>query len=270
MKKTVLTTMALCALYFVLCTRAQAQTFDFNKAYQDHLYSLTLYNQAYSDYQDAKNSYLANKTLSLKEDARQKTLNMLKVRDQMMTVYMQMLKQKIVEDKGLGTDDINNIFVKIDSEIEWYKSDKEKYNPNDSLETLFGRSEEARVRYKSNTLLTIDETLVNIGLGEEIALRNDHESVYSTLKTAIDTGVAVGKLTLNPFNHWLTDIDATDSLLKQNESDVRIQIRKIYEQSYSPQGSFEASIEILGQGVQQLFQFNEFLTEVLNYIKNQQ
>ncbi|KKQ92149.1 MAG: hypothetical protein UT58_C0011G0026 [Microgenomates group bacterium GW2011_GWC1_39_7b] len=262
--------MALCALYFVLCTRAQAQTFDFNKAYQDHLYSLTLYNQAYSDYQDAKNSYLANKTLSLKEDARQKTLNMLKVRDQMMTVYMQMLKQKIVEDKGLGTDDINNIFVKIDSEIDWYKSDKEKYNTNDSLETLFGRSEEARARYKTNTLLTIDEALVDIGLGEEIALRNKHEAVYSTLKTAIDAGVATGKLTLNPFNHWLTDIDATDSMLKQNESDVRTRIQKIYNQSYSPQGSFEASIEILGLGIPQLSQFNKFLVEVLNYIKNQQ
>ncbi|QQG41927.1 MAG: hypothetical protein HYV90_01280 [Candidatus Woesebacteria bacterium] len=270
MKKAVLTTLVLGSLYLVLSTSIHAQTFDFNKAYQDHLYNLTLYNQAYSDYQDAKNSYLANKTLSLKEDARQKTLNMLRSRDQMMTVYMQMLKQKIVEDKGLSGEDKNNIFVKIDSEVDWYKSDKEKYNSNDSLETLFSRSDEARARYKANTLLTIDEALVDIGLGEEIALRNEHEAVYSTLKTAIDAGVATGKLTRNPFNHWLTDIDATDSMLKQNESDVRTRIQKIYNQSYSPQGSFEASIEILGLGVPQLSQFNKFLTEVLNYIKNQQ
>ena len=57
---------------FFLVSSAQAQEFDFTKAYQDYIYNQTIYEQAYSAYDEAKNSYLKNQTLTLKEEARKK------------------------------------------------------------------------------------------------------------------------------------------------------------------------------------------------------
>lgn len=248
---------------------AQAQTFDFNKAYQDYQYIKTVYDQSYSDYQDARNAYQRNPTLSLKEEARKKTLTLLINRDQLLSTYLTALRTKIQEDTGLSDDDKNNIFGKIDAEVLWYNNDKSKYNTNDSLETLFGRSSESASRYKTNTILTIDESLIDIGLGEETSLRLNHEQTYSTIKSIIDAGVASGKLSMNPFNHWLSDIDTTDQLLKQNEAAVKTQVQKIYSQSYSPQGSYEGSVNLLLGGIKPLSQLNEFLREIISFLKNQ-
>lgn len=262
--------LVLSTLYFVLSTSAQAQTLTFDRAYQDYQYNLTLYGQAYSDYQDTKNAYLANQTLSLKEDARKKTFAMLVARDQLMVVYLTALRTKISELSGLSTDDKNAIFGKIDSEVNFYTNHKTSYQTNDDLPTLFNASGQSQNQYKDKSSLIVNEALFDISLGQVSGIRQNQEQIYSTLKSVINEGVAAGKLTLDPFNHWFTDIDATDTTLKQNEDTAKSQIQKIYTQSYSYQGGYSTSVNTLTSSVKSLSQLNEFLTEVVNYIKNQQ
>lgn len=262
--------MTVTILVALLAQPAKAQTFDYNKAFEDYQYNLTLYRQSFSDYENAKNAYLqGGQTLPLKEAARQKTLAMLKTRNQLLVVYLTALRQKIVEDRGLVFDEKNTLFGKIDQEVAWYLSDKSNYRDSDSLENLFTKNEAVKDRFKKNTSLVVSEVLIYIGVGEQAGLRIDHENIYSTLKSIIDAGVASGKLSLTPFNHWLSDIDATDQLLKDKESAAKAEIQKIYSQSYSPKGNYESSLEILSSSLLPLSQLNEFLTEVLNYIKNQ-
>ncbi len=271
MKKTVLLiaiAIVLSTKYFVPST-VWAQTFDFNKAYQDYIYTLSVYDQSFSDYEDARDFYKKDKTLTLKEEARKKTLTMLRNRDELERVYLTALRLKIVELKGLKDEEKVNIFAKIDSEAAWYQSHKENYKDGDSLEDLFNKSDEATDRYKNTTQQIIYEALFTVSLGEVTGLRSDHERMYSDLRGIIDTGVNEGKLDINPFNRWFTDIENVISELKDNEQKAKDQIQKIYGQTYSPKSSYDTAIATLSSSVTLLKQLNNFLIEVVNSIKNQ-
>ena len=272
MKKTALLialAIALSTKYFVPST-IFAQTFDFNKAYQDYQYALNVYQGAYTNYQDSKDFYSKNPTLTLKEDARQKTLAMLKDRDQLLSVYLTMLRMKIVETTGLSLDDKNNIFGKIDPQVKWYQDHLVSYQDGDSLDTLFSKSDEVQNEYKTNTLPIIYESLFDISLGAEVGIENDMVSVYSNLKDIVNARVASGNLDINPFNRWFSDIDSAIQTLNQNNDLAKTQIAKIYGQYYTISSSFGTSTDTLATSVKSLTQLNNFLTEVLTSLKNQQ
>lgn len=246
----------------------QAEDLSYNKSFQDYQYNLTQYNEAFSSFSNAKSAYLSNPTLNLKEEVRGKMYTMLTTRDQLLSVYLVALKTKIAGDGGLTDEDKGSILSKINSDIEWYDADKAKYSTSDSLEMLLGRSEESKNRYQTKTYVVTSEALSYITLGQEITLRLKHEQILSGLKSLIDSSVASGKLTASPFTHWFEDIAATDQTLKQNEDKLRQEIAKVEERSYYSKDVCDNCNEILSSSVLSLSQFNEFLTEVLNYIDN--
>jgi hypothetical protein len=270
MKKTALFISVLCTLYFALYTNVSAQTFDANKAYQDYQYSLDVYNQSNKTFIEAKNFYLTNKTLTLKEDARKKLLTMLRNRDRLEWVYLTALRMKIVENKGLTNDEKGGIYTKIDNEVAWYKSHIDNYKDGDPAEDLFNKSAESQTRLKTNSSPIVYESLFMISLGEEINLRQEHDSIFNNLKSIIEKGVNDGKLDMNPFNRWFTDIGLVVDQLKQNEDLSRTQIQKLYNQYNSNSGAYNTAIETLISSIKPLSQLNRFLIEVLTSIKNQQ
>lgn len=259
---------ALIGLSVCLPITAVAQSFSFEKAYQDYQFSLTQYQKAYSDYVYAKGAYLMNPTLNLKDDARNKTLNLLVNHDQLLKVYLSMLRTKIVENNGLMDSEKNTIMSEIDSEIEWYNSDKANLSDNDSLDTLFNKSEDLKSRYTSTTNSLIKKSLTYITLGEEVSIKNTQNQIYGDLKAYIDSMVAIGKLSLTPFNRWFTDINRVNESLSQNESDVREQIGKIADSFVTSESSYGSCIQLLSSSTAYLSQYNQYLTQVLNYIKN--
>ncbi len=270
MKKTALITLSVFILIGLLVKTIRADEFNFAKAFQDYQYSLQTYENSYSDYSDARDFYLKNKTLTLKEDARKKTLKMLRDRDQLEVVYLTTIRLKIIETKGVSDSDKNTIFGLIDGEVEWYKNHQTNYKDGDPLEDLFNKNKESESRYKTNTLQVAYEALFLISLGEETGIRQDNEIEYSNLKTIINEGVAAGKLDMNPFNRWFSDVDSTIQILKTNEELAKTQIKVIHTQSYSPLSSYNTSIETLTSSLQALSQLNNFLIEIVTSIKNQQ
>lgn len=266
MKKLALFLAVLGIFSYVFCSKVFGQILTFDRAYQDYQYNLTVYNQAFQDFEDAKNAYLANQTLALKETARQKTYTMLVDRDTLMAVYLTAVRTKISELTGLSSDEKNNIFGKIDPEVIFYTNHKSSYGSGDSLDQLFATSSQSQNQYTTKTNLVVQEALFDISLGQLAGLRINHEQIFTFLNSMIDSGVAAGKLTRDPFSRWLTDIDATDQTLKQNEATAMTQIAQIYSQSYGLGGGYDAAITTLSQNVTGLNQYNEFLSEVLNYI----
>ncbi len=262
MKKSTQILLVLSALYMVLSTGVQAQEFDFDRAYQDYQFSLTAYDQAYTGFGAARDFYLKNPTLTLKEDARKKTLAMLKSRDQLYIVYLTALRMKIVEVKGLTSDEKGAMFTKIDNEVAWYKSHAENYKDGDFLEDLFNKSSESESRYKTNTSPIIYEALFTISLGEQVGLRQDHEAVYSELRAGVTNP--------DPYSRWFNDIENIVKVLKENEEAAKTQLQKMYSQNYSPVSSYNSAIATLTTSLKPLSQINEFLIEVATAIKNQQ
>lgn len=248
-------------------SHAQEQDVDSSKSYKDYQYHLTLYKNFFSDFNNSKSKYLANPTLNLKEDTRLKMFDMLTQRDQLLSVYLAMLKIRITENEGITNEDKNHISSKIDTDIKWYEEDKSRFLISDSLEVLLGKSEESKKRYQTSTFNVIGEALDHLTLGQEITLRVKHQQVFSDLKTMISAGVSSGKFTESPFTHWLEDIEATNQSLMENEDKLRQEILKDRDYSY-PRKVCENCSKIFSDSVLSLSRINEFLTEVLNYIDN--
>jgi hypothetical protein len=268
MKKAALTILLL-SVFLFSPSRAKAQTFDAAKAFSDYQYQLTIYQQDYSGFQDAKTFYLGNPTLQLKEVARQKTIKMLKSRDNLMSVYLTSLRIQILETKGFDDSQKNSIFGKIDSEVDWYKKHINVYLDGDQLVDLFNKSDESKSRYETNTLPIIDESLFDIGLSQEIGLRVSHQEIYSELKNYINEQVSLGKLRIDPFNRWFNDIEAVSELLKTNETEGSAKIQTIYAHNYGIRSAYDDAIEILESSVISITQLNNYLTEMLASIQNQ-
>jgi len=256
-------------LYCIVSTRVYAQTFDAAKAYSDYQYQLSIYQQDYSDFLDAKTFYKENPTLQIKEDTRQKTLKMLRDRDQLMAVYLTAIRMQILQTNGFTQDQKNVIYNKIDPEIAWYQAHIKNYLDGDVLEDLFNKSDESKSRYSTNTTPIIDESLFDIGLSQEIGLRLAHQQIYSDLKNYINTQVSAGKLRIDPFNRWLNDTDAVLQQLQTNETTAESKIQLINSQNYNIGTTYDDSTQILTSSIGPLTQLNNYLSEMLASIQNQ-
>jgi hypothetical protein len=268
MKKATLIVIFILFFLFVP-SKVSAQVFDAQKAYSDYQYQLSIYQQDYSDFQDAKTFYLANPTLQLKEDARQKTLKMLKDRDNLMVVYLTALRMQILDSNGFDDSQKNAIFAKIDPEVAWYQNHITNYLDSDELTDLFNKSDESKSRYATNTTPIIDESLFDIGLSQETGLRMAHQQIYTDLKNYINDQVAAGSLKIDPFNMWLNDTDSVLQLLQTNETSATTKIQGLYTQNYGIGSAYNDATQILTSSIKPLSQLNSYLTEIVTSIQNQ-
>src|SRR3972149_3570052 len=237
MQRTVLTIIFLIYLVLVKPINVYAQDFSFKKAFEDYQFQESAYSDSYSDYEKYKDAYLKNPTLTLKEDARKKTLAMLKLRDELQKVYLTALRMRLVENAGLTGDEKGVLFTKIDPEVDWYIKHKSDYTDIDPLTLLFNKSGESEARYKNTTVKIVYESLFYISLGDEVDLRVTQENIYKNLTDTINIGVAEGKLDINPFNRWFLDIADVTGKLRANENLGKTAIQKMYAQASSPSTS---------------------------------
>lgn len=231
MKKTASIIFSLLILAGLFTPKVKAQEFSAAKAYEDYQFELTTFQNSYDEYQKAVGFYKKNPTLQLQEEARQKTLTMLRQRDQLLSTYLTALRMQVLETTGFKDDEKAAIYGKIDPEVAWYKTHKDSYTNGDELATLFGRSDEVKSRYQTLTKFIVYESLFDISLSQELGLRLDHQAVYSDLKNYINDQVANGTLTIDPFNRWLSAIDGVLQTLTQNETLARKKIQLLYTQS---------------------------------------
>ena len=265
MKKTALAIVIAFAIFtsFGLKT-SNSQEFTFEKSYQDYIFTQSRYSESFSTYQKARDAYLKNQTLTLKEEARKKTLEMLRNRDELLRVYLTALRVKIVEVGGLTQAEKEIVLAKLDSEVIYYKDHKEGYKDSDTLETLFSRSKESENRYKLDSGRKIYEALFNTSLGEVVDSRLKHQEAYTSIRGEIDTKVAEGKVRIDPFNRWFTDIEGVVGELKIQEDKAKTAILKLYaDGSTNPASVFKTSIVPFEKSKDLLSTINRFLEELL-------
>lgn len=161
-----------------------AQDFNFNRAHNDYLYTFNQYRQAHDEYIVARQAYLNYQTLTSKAEAHEKTLNMLKWRDETARTYLIALRTKLAETTGVVNYEQSTLYVKLDDDISWFTQHKENLTAAGSLEDLIENSNEAKKRY-SNSEKLIYQTLVSILAAKEEKLRDRIEQVISALEKKI-------------------------------------------------------------------------------------
>lgn len=263
-------TAILLVLFFSFPGQITAQGLTFDKAYQDYLYTRTVYENSYRDFESSKNAYLGNRTLSLRDEAKGKLLIMLRNRDQLMSTYLTALRTKISELPSLTPELKNGILGKLDTEVAWYTNHKTNYKDDDQLETLFQKNKEAETHQKESLIYAVNESLFDITLGEQQGLRVVQEQIFADLKEIINKEVEAGKLTLTPFNNWFNDVERSVQVLKDNETKASAELQKMYTQKNVNTKAYISAIDMLGNSIQPLAQLNQYLTEILTYIINHQ
>lgn len=256
-------------LFFSSIHPLSAQEFDANKAYADYQYQLSIYQENYSSFKDARTFYQNNSTLQLKEDLRQKTLKMLKSRDYLIATYLTALRIQILETTGFDNSQKGSISDKIDSETNWYKNHMDVYKNGDELVDLFNKSDESKSRYTTDTTPIISESLFDITLSQEIGLRSSHQKIYSELRNYIDKKVEEGKIKIDPFNRWFNDTESILKTLEENEKTARSKVDNIKNYSYNLESAYDDANKTLYSSVSPIFQLNSYLTEMLTSIQNQ-
>lgn len=258
-------------LFFALGQKTiLAQDFNFDKAYQDYIFTQSQYQNAHSAYTDAKETYLKNPTLTLKEEARKKTRLMLIARDELERVYLTALRMKIFETKGVESGQKNTTLASLDSEVAWYKDHLAAYPDGEPLESLFTKSTEVETHYKTTTLPLIYNSLFQISLGQLAGFRMDQEDIYKSVRDFIQTQVDSGTMRIDPFNRWFNDIQTTVTTLKDNETKAATQVTKLNtEGNFSPSGTFKSGVGKLSTSQNLILQLNGFLLELITAVRTQ-
>lgn len=162
-----------------------AQESDFNRTYQDYLYSFNQYQEAHQLYANDKIAYLDYQTLTAKNNVFKSTLKMLQLRDDVVRSYLTVLRRKATETDGLSDFDKQILYSKIDSEVNWHVSHRNLLASANKLEDLFAFSDQAESRYLQTQSIAY-QTLGAFPAGDLTVLRGQTNEEISQFKDKID------------------------------------------------------------------------------------
>ena len=108
-----------------------------------------LYRTSYQGYVTSKNKYLTYRTLAAEKEALDNGRSFLKIREQYIILYLNMLRDKVSEQGGFSLTERNLIISKLDVENTWLNSHRSFYDTPTTLLDLQRVADQTQDRYES-------------------------------------------------------------------------------------------------------------------------
>lgn len=258
---------ALFLLFSLACVSAQEEPeLDFNRAYQDYLYTYGQYREAHNQYITAREQYLTYKTLTAKTLALEQTLDMLQKRDEAVRTYLTALRMKMAETTGISDYKQNTLYLKLDAEVSWYIEHREELTSAATLEDLVKTSGEAESRY-DKTLVLIFQALGVILGGKENNIRNQIDEQVELIKDKISQIRDKGDKDTTTAERWL--LEAENKLTRSQEKlDKAMTILNALKSSdRNKEGDYNESRELIQESHLYLKEANSYLKELIREVK---
>lgn len=251
---------------FTLTNAQETPEFNFNRAYQDYLYTYGQYREAHNQYVTAREQYLTYKTLTAKTLALEQTLDMLQKRDEAVRTYLTTLRMKMAETTGIANYKQNTLYLKLDAEVSWYIEHREKLSSAATIEDLVETSEEAESRY-NKTLVLIYQALGIILEGKENNIRNQIDEQVELIKDKISQIRERGDKDTTTTERWLLEAEnkLTRSQEKLNEAMTILDSLKPSERD--KEGNYIASQKLFQESHLYLKETNSHLKELIREVK---
>ncbi|MBI2103844.1 hypothetical protein HYT59_02475 [Candidatus Woesebacteria bacterium] len=249
-------------LFFFVALPANSQDLNFQSAFENYLGARDSYNREYSEFQKARDFYLATKTLVQKENVRRETYEMLISRDDLMSAYLTAIWSRLYQTPGGGGNEKSDILSDLVGEIDWYKNHKSIYNQDlDTLETLFDKSKGAKKHHEETTSFYIYETLATIAFSKYRDTKTKFENIYQEVKSKTE-GAEGNKKAL--YDRWIADIDRKF----QEVTDIEVEIKEIIEEFRSdkrrnPDETYRRAIAKANEAKDAIVMIGGFLSELL-------
>ena len=158
---------------------------DYDRAMDEYSQKIEDYNKAHSDYVFKRAQYLRYETLTSRSEAQEATLLMLEARDDVAISYLNALKEKLKESKGIGQENRDLLNAELDTEIAWYSEHRGVLSSAGSLEDLVKDSNEAKTRYAQTSSLAY-KLLSNVSNGALVDYRDRMNNIFESLKSKIE------------------------------------------------------------------------------------
>jgi len=244
-----------------------AQEFDFNRAYDDYIYTYSQYRVAHSEYVSAKQAYLNYKTLTSKTEAQDKTLKMLEWRDEVIKTYLTALRLKLAETTGISNYEQNVLYLKLDSEVSWYIKHHDALSSAGSLEDLVDSAEEAQGKYQETEVL-IYQALGTILSGKETTLRQHLNQQMESLKNKIAEIREKGDKKTTIAERWLLEAENRLTRSQEKQSAAQQILTKIKPYDSNKNQSYNQAQFALEESHQYLKEANLNLRELIREVKS--
>jgi hypothetical protein len=255
------------ASHFSLQTSfSQEKVFDYNRAYNDYIHIYNQYREAHTDYVAARQAFGAYKTLTSKTEALNKTLKMLQLRDEVVRTYLTALRMKLAGMTGISNYEQNILYLKLDTEVNWYIKHHNELASAGSLEDLVDSSREAQVRYYQTEVL-IYQALGTILASKETTLREKISQEIEILKGKIAEIRQRGDKETTTAERWL--LEAENRLTRSQEKQFAAQqiLAKIESYDQNKIQSFNQAQFTLEESHQYLKEANSYLKELIREVK---
>jgi len=254
-------------LFSTLAPKVFSQEFNFNRAYQDYLYSFNQYQFSHQEYLAAKSAYFTYQTLTAETEAITKTAKMLQLRDEVIRTYLTAIRLRLAEATGISNYELNILYLKLDNDVAWYQDHQKSFSSAGNLDDLTAISAETEKHYGLSEALAY-QTLGSILVGKQDVLRNQFDEEIQLLKDKVGEIRQRGDKNTDILSRWLLEAENknTQSQGKQFESQ-NILANLSFSSQDSP-GAYNQARFLLRESNLYLQEANSYLKEIVREIKN--
>lgn len=253
-------------LLFHSLTLINAQEFDFSRAYQDYLYTYSQYHTAHQDYIAAKSAYLSYKTLTAKTEAMNKTLKMLQLRDEAIRTYLTALRLKLAETTGISNYEQNVLYLKLDSEVNWYIDHRDLLPSAGTLEDLVESSTKTQEQYKKTEVLAY-QTLGTILAGKEEALRDRLKEEINKINDKIAEIRQKGDKETAILERWVLEAENKLTRSQEKQFEAQQKLAKLKPSDSNKMKKYNDARALFRESHQYLKEAHSFLKEIVREVK---
>jgi hypothetical protein len=263
---TLFTLIALSLITYHLSLKSSfSQDFDYNRSYNDFVYSYNLYRSAHLDYVAAKAEYHTYGTLTAKTKAIQAARKLLHQRAEALKTYLTALRMKLHEETGITTYKQNLYFIKLDDEITWLTQHQSNLTTPSTVEDLIDESKKLEGRYLQIQIVSY-QTLGAILEGREDSLREEVEEIIEATGQKIEEIRVSGEDTTF-LERWLIEAQQKVNLSEEKQSQAAYVLATIDPRSREVSKSFDKARYLLEESNQYLKEAVTYLKEIIREIK---
>jgi len=236
--------------------------------YKDYTYQLDLYRQAHSDYLTTRQAYLTYQTLTSKSEAQDKTLLMLKLRDETIRTYMVALNSKVNSTPNIGSETKNPINTRLVEEADWYYQHQNSLPSAGTLEDLVDSSQDTESRFVKTTILSY-QSLISVLSGKENTLRSQLVDQTLKIKSKLAEIRINGDKDTTKAERWLLEAENRITRSQQKQVEAFNIINKLATSTdNTQQQEYNKAQFAIEESHQYLKETNSYLKEVILEIKS--
>jgi len=243
------------------------ENFDYNRAYEDYIFTLEQYRQAHSEYLLARAQYMQSGTLTAQTKARDATVAMLETRDDVIATYLTALRMRLNEAPGIDPALRDGLSARLDVDVNWFLNHKSGIHSAGTLEDLISDSNQAKDYFELTRNLNY-EVLQVISMGKVANLREQVIEPFTKLKIKVAEFSANNGFNSQVVDRWIIETDYKLTRSQEKYASALSLLASLQNPKEKDKYSvYNNALFRLQESLQYLDEANQFVQEILRGVK---